>query len=119
MSEQVGWIVEARLRDGQREAFRGVMEDLVAETEREGGTLVYEYYVSDDGDVMVLERFRDVVSAELHIGTWDRHAERWIACAEPTRMVHLGDLPESVRSRHEALEPLHLKTFGGFARAFA
>ncbi|NEP81709.1 MAG: antibiotic biosynthesis monooxygenase, partial [Okeania sp. SIO3B3] len=48
--------------------------------------------------------------------SWDRHAERWVAAAEPKRMVHLGDLPESLRERHAALNPLLLKPFGGFAK---
>lgn len=40
----------------------------------------------------------------------------WIAAAEPSRMVHLGDLPDDLRVRHAALAPLWLKPFGGFAR---
>ncbi|XQF91687.1 hypothetical protein ACOBV8_19510 (plasmid) [Pseudoalteromonas espejiana] len=43
-----------------------------------------------------------------NIENWDDHAERWIAAAAPTRMVHLGDLPDDVRQRHAALSPLWL-----------
>ena len=65
---------------------------------------------------MVYERFQDVESAHIHVSNWDNFAERWVAAAEPTRMVHLGDLPDDLRSRHAALAPLWLKPFGGFAR---
>ena len=116
MFETIGWIVEARIRDGQRPAFEAVMADIVAATRQEDGTLNYQYYVSDDGDVLVYERFRDVAAAHIHIDNWDKHAGRWVAAAEPTRMVHLGDLPEELRRRHAALAPLWLKPFGGFAR---
>ena len=116
MFENIGWIVEAKLKDGKRDEFEAVMKEIVAETQKEAGTLNYQYYISDDGDVMVYERFQDVESAHIHVSNWDNFAERWVATAEPTRMVHLGDLPDDLRSRHAALAPLWLKPFGGFAR---
>ena len=116
MFETIGWIVEAKIKDGQRSAFEAVMLDIVEATRAEDGTLNYQYYVSDDGDVLVYERFRDVASAHIHVTNWDNHAERWTAAAEPTRMVHLGNLPDDLRQRHAALAPLWLKPFGGFAR---
>ena len=116
MFENIGWIVEAKIKDGQRSAFEAVMGDIVEATRQEEGTLNYQYYVSDDGDVLVYERFRDVESAHIHVTNWDKHAKRWIAAAEPTRMVHLGDLPDDLRGRHAALATLWLKPFGGFAR---
>ena len=116
MFENIGWIVEAKIKEGQRGAFEAVMTDIVEATKSENGTLNYQYYVSDDGDVLVYERFQDVESAHIHVDNWDKHAERWVAAAEPTRMVHLGDLPDDLRARHAALAPLWLKPFGGFAR---
>ncbi len=116
MVEHLGWIVEAKLKAGQRDAFKAVMEEIVAETLKEGGTLNYQYFVSDNGDVLVYERFANVESAHIHVTNWDNFAERWVAAAEPTRMVHLGNLPEDLRVRHAALSPLWLKPFGGFAR---
>ena len=116
MFENIGWIVEAKIRPGQRAAFEAVMKKIVAETEKEEGTLNYQYYVSDDGDVLVYERFKDVDAAHIHVSNWDNFAEEWAAAAEPTRMVHLGELPEDLRARHGALAPLWLKPFGGFAR---
>lgn len=116
MFSNIGWIVEAKLRPGKKAEFEAVMKEIVAETNKEPGTVNYQYYLSDDGDVMVYERFADAESAHTHISNWDNFAERWIAAAEPTRMVHLGDLPADVRERHAALAPKWLKPFGGFAR---
>lgn len=114
--ELIGWIVEAKINDGQRDIFKAVMDEIVAATKTEGGTINYQYYVSDEGDVLVYESFKDVESAHIHINNWDRFAERWVAAAKPTRMVHLGNLPDDLRERHAALAPLWLKPFGGFAR---
>ena len=114
--ENIGWIVEAKIKDGKLEEFRQVVEEIVAATRKEGGTLNYQYYVSDDGDVLVYERFATVESAHIHITNWDNYAERWLAAAPGTRMVHLGNLPKELTSRHGALAPKMLKPFNGFAR---
>ncbi|MES0880591.1 putative quinol monooxygenase [Roseibium sp. SCP14] len=116
MFENVGWIVEARIREGKRAEFEAVFEEIVAQTRQEGGTLNYQYYVSDEGDVLVNERFANVESAHVHVTNWDNFAERWTAAAPATRMVHLGNLPEELRERHAALVPELLKPLNGFAR---
>lgn len=67
MFENIGWIVEAKLKDGKRDEFAAVMKEIVAETQKEAGTLNYQYYISDEGDVMVYERFQDVESAHTHV----------------------------------------------------
>ncbi|MEM7237597.1 MAG: antibiotic biosynthesis monooxygenase [Pseudomonadota bacterium] len=117
MAEQhFGWIVEAKIREGKREEFAAIVKEIVTETRKEGGTLNYEYFVSDDGDVLVHERFADAASAHIHISNWDNFAERWLDAAPATRMVHIGELPDDVRERHAALSPKWLKPFGGFVR---
>ena len=114
--ENFGWIVEAKLNEGQLEAFKAVMNSQVDRAKAEEGTLNYQYYMSDDGDILVYERFKDLEAAYIHIENWNDHAERWIAAATPTRMVHLGDLPQALRDKHAALSPLLLKPLGGFAK---
>ncbi|MBR9726541.1 putative quinol monooxygenase [Shewanella intestini] len=114
--ENFGWIVEAKLNDGQLANFKAVMNSQIERAKTEEGTLNYQYYMSDEGDILVYERFKDLAASFTHIENWDAHAERWIAAATPTRMVHLGDLPQELREKHAALAPLLLKPFGGFAR---
>ncbi len=116
MFEHVGWIVEAKIEPGKEAVFRSVVSEIVDATRQEPGTLNYQYFVSDDGDVLVYERFSNVESAHVHVANWDRFAPRWTAAAPPTRMVHLGDLPEELRERHAVLAPKLLKPFDGFAR---
>lgn len=116
MFDNIGWIVEAKIKEGKREEFAAVMEEIVTATRNEEGTLNYQYFVSDDGDVLVYERFASVEAAHIHIDNWNRFADRWLAAAPGTRMVHLGDLPDELRERHAALQPKMLKPFGGFAR---
>lgn len=116
MLPYLGWIVEAKIRAGRLDEFRRIVDEIVAETRKEGGTLVYQYFVSDDGDVLVLEQFSNAESANIHIDNWDRFSDRWLDAAPGTRMVHLGELPDELRARHSALAPKHLKNFAGFRR---
>ncbi|NEP81782.1 MAG: hypothetical protein F6K39_28665 [Okeania sp. SIO3B3] len=67
MFENIGWIVEAKIKDGKKEQFEAVMKDIVAEASEEEGTLNYQYYVSDDGDVLVYERFNNIEAAHIHV----------------------------------------------------
>lgn len=115
MFDHIGWIVEAKIKDGKRDEFEAVVKDIVEATRKEAGTLNYQYFVSDDGDVLVFERFADLESAHIHITNWDTFAERWVAAAPVTRMVHLGKLPPELTERHAVLTPKLLKPFAGFA----
>ncbi|MEM1053336.1 MAG: antibiotic biosynthesis monooxygenase [Pseudomonadota bacterium] len=116
MFEHIGWIVEAKIKGDRHDEFAQIVQEIVAETRKEGGTVTYKYFVSDDGDVLVLEQFADIESAHKHIDSWDVFAARWLDAAPVNRMVHLGDLPDELRQRHAALAPKHLKPLGGFAR---
>lgn len=116
MFKNFGWIVEAKLNEGKLEDFKKVMKSQIKRARTEEGTLNYQYYISDEGDILVYERFEDLESAEIHIENWNDHAEAWIAAATPTRMVHLGDMPKEMRDKHAALAPLWLKPLGGFQR---
>lgn len=116
MFENLGWIVEAQIAEGKQAEFKAVVEEIVAATRAEGGTLNYQYYVADDGAVLVYERFANVDSAHTHISNWDRFAERWLAAAPATRMVYLGDIPQDIQDRHAAVGPKVYKPFNGFAR---
>ena len=47
----------------------------------------FQYFVSDDGDVLVYERFANEESAHIHITNWDNFAERWTAAAPALRII--------------------------------
>jgi quinol monooxygenase YgiN len=116
MSDYIAWIVEAKIKEGCRTDFQKIVEEIVTASKKEGGMLTYQYFVSDDGDVLVFEQFRDVESAHIHITNWGKFADRWLDAALQTRMVHLGNLPDELRKRHAMLTPKLLKPFGGFTR---
>ncbi|AWF81369.1 putative quinol monooxygenase [Microbulbifer sp. EKSA008] len=117
MFNNVGWIIEGKIRKGHEAEFKAVVNEMVAATKKEGGTLNYQYYVTDDGNVLIYEHFKDSKSAHKHIDSWDNFADRWIAAAEPTRLVHLGDMPQDLRERHSGLQSTLYHPYAGFERS--
>lgn len=116
MFDNLGWIVEAQVKGGRLDDFKEIVEEIVAATRGEGGTLNYQYYVADDGAVLVYERFANIESAHTHITNWDNFAERWLDAAPATRMVYLGNIPQEIQDRHAAISPKVYRPFNGFAR---
>ena len=56
MEGQVSWVVELAVKPGQLDAFKTLMEEMVAGTNAEPQTLNYEWYMSGDGDMSTSTR---------------------------------------------------------------
>src|SRR5215217_6318112 len=54
MNGQVSWVFEVAVKPGKIDALRTLMEEMVESTRAEPGALVYEWFVSDDGGVVLL-----------------------------------------------------------------
>lgn len=116
--ENIGWIVEAQIKEGKRAEFEAVMADIVADAQaKEPGTLNYQYYVNEDGLVLVYERFANEDAALAHInGSWGTFAGRWIETADVTQMWHIGNLSDELRANHAVLNPKNMRPYDGFIR---
>ncbi|WP_445361066.1 putative quinol monooxygenase [Microbulbifer sp. EKSA005] len=118
MFNNVGWIVEAKIKNGQEQAFKSIVDEMVEIiSQQETGTLNYQYYISDSGEIIVYEHFKDVSAAHKHVDTWENYSERWLKTAEPTRVIYLGDLPKDLQARHTGLTPQQYHTYAGFERS--
>ena len=67
MFTNFGWIVEAKLKEGELENFKAVMNSQVNRALNEKGTLNYQYYLSDAGDILVYERFADIHETDFKL----------------------------------------------------
>ena len=57
---QVSWVVQCAVKDGQLDAFKELMEEMVAGDERGARTLNYEWFISDDSStVHIYEKYAD------------------------------------------------------------
>jgi quinol monooxygenase YgiN len=115
---QVSWVVQCAVKDGQLEAFKELMEEMVAGTSEEPQTLNYEWFISDDGEtVHIYEKYADSASTAAHLsGFMEKWAGRFMDCVDVTRFTVYGNPDEAAQKMIAPFGGKQLGTWGGFAR---
>ncbi|GAA0415880.1 hypothetical protein GCM10009133_25460 [Cocleimonas flava] len=115
MSNNIIWTVDGKIKDGQKEAFDAVMKDLIDASRQEQGTMNYEWTIAEDQTSFhVHERYRDVESAMIHLGSFGKLAERFLEASEITRFVVYSNITDDLQEAITGLNPEYMKPFGGF-----
>ncbi len=119
MSDIVHWLLELNIKDGKSDDFKALMNEMVGATRaNEPGTLIYEWFISEDGkSCHIYERYVDSAATMTHLGSFGQNfAERFLAAAEPTRFVVYGNPNDEVRGALAGFGAVHMSQIGGFAR---
>jgi len=118
MDGQISWVLQLRVKDGKLEEFRGVMEEMVASTRAEPGTLSYEWYADDDGTtVHVYERYADDAATLAHVAAFGRDfASRFLDVVQPTGYTVYGNPGPDVRTALDSMGATYMGELGGFVR---
>ncbi len=118
MSSVVSWNLRVSINEGQLEAFRTLMKEMVSATEAEAGTLSYEWYLSKGaGSCHINERYADSDAVMAHLANFGANfAERFLGCVAPTSIDVYGDASEEVRAGLAGFGAVHHSPFGGFSR---
>lgn len=117
MSASINWILTLKIKDGQLDAFKAVRDALVASTEKEAGTITYEWYFSEDGTRCdIHERFVDSDAALVHMSGFGKLADRFFEAAEPAGLTIYGEPSDAVKEGMAAMGPVFLTHRAGFRR---
>ncbi len=118
VEKPVSWVLEVAVQPGELEAFRALMDEMVASTRAESGALGYEWFVSEDGRVVHLyERYADSGAALAHLGIFvERFAGRFLDLVNPARLTVMGTPSDEVRAALSGFGPAYLAPFGGWMR---
>lgn len=119
MNDHVYWMLELAIKDGQLETFKALMEEMVVSTKaNEPGTLNYEWWINDAGNVCHLyERYVDSAATMAHLGTFGaNYAERFMACVDMKRFIAYGNPDEKVRGALQGMGVKIMSPLGGFTR---
>jgi quinol monooxygenase YgiN len=118
MNGQVSWVFEVAVKPGKIDALRTLMEEMVDSTRAEPGALVYEWFVSDDGGVVLLyERYADSAAALTHSEAFHaKFAGRFLDLVDSTRFTVLGTPSDEVKAALSRPGRIFLQPFGGFVR---
>lgn len=98
-------------------AFEALVAEIVAATQQEPGTLIYEYSVNADRTVAhILERYSaDAVVSHVD-NTFAPFAERFLGLVKITGLVVYGKPDAEVRKRLDPFGAVYMESFGGFSR---
>jgi quinol monooxygenase YgiN len=119
MAGEVSWLLEMSVNPGRLEDFRSLMKVMVdAAHQDEPGTLMFEWFVSDDDTaVHIYERYVDSDATMIHLGNFGaKFAEDFLSCANVARWTIYGEPSDQVREAVTALGAQIQRPFGGFAR---
>lgn len=119
MNEQVSWIFELSVNDGELDNLKALMKEMVDSTEaNEPRTLAYEWSISEDErQCHIYEWYKDSAATVAHLATFKaNYAARLMSMGVATRFVVYGNPDSSVREALEGFGAAYMSPLGGFVR---
>ena len=118
MSKHVIFTLSLKVSPSNLAALLKVVQQLVADTEKEEGSLTYEYFVSDDESTIAIhERYVDSAAADLHLThTFPPYSESFAKFTETESFFIHGDVSTELKARLKEAKVIYLKPFAGFYR---
>ncbi len=119
MNQQVAWILQLSIKEGQYDNMIALMDQMVAATQaNEPGTLSYKWSVSEDKTVCHLyERYADSAAAMVHMGSFgSKFMKRFFSLMRPTGIFVYGSPNDELQGALAGLKPLYMGSIGGFTR---
>ena len=100
--------------------FKPIVNKLVAATEKEPGTLAYEYTVGNDQKTVdIYERYTNAHAAVVHVteNFGPNFSKEFMAVAKPTRFVVYTAAPtDELKKTLADFHPIYMTPFDGFTR---
>ena len=115
-TDDVFWMLSARVNPDHASDFAALMTDMVAATKSEPGTKSYEWFRTGD-QVQILERFETNGDAGIHLANFGANfADRFMTVLTPTGLQVYGPAEGGVREGLAAFGAVFNNQIGGFAR---
>jgi quinol monooxygenase YgiN len=117
-SDQVYWVITFTV--DQMDKFKQIVKKLVAATEKEPGTLAFEYSVGNDQKTVDLyERYTNAHAAVVHVteNFGPNVSKEYLALAKPERFVVYTAAPtDELKKTLADFHPIYMTPFDGFTR---
>jgi quinol monooxygenase YgiN len=119
MSNEVSWHVELVVKPGKLAEFRALTGEMVQFTQREPGVLIYERFISEDGqEAHVYERYVDADAAVAHLLAFEQaFGGRFSGLVERRRFTVFGAASAALRRILDRYDATYVGYFDGFTRA--
>jgi quinol monooxygenase YgiN len=118
MHGHLSWLVELDVKDGQLQAAKTLMEEMVEQTSKEPTTHTYDFYISsDNAHVSIYEGYDSPESAHSHLkGFLEKFVGRFVEVFDATRMVVYGSPGDDLKADIADWHPIYMEHWGGFRR---
>jgi quinol monooxygenase YgiN len=117
MSQPIRWVLVVEILPAQLINFKEVVNDLVADSHEEPGTLGYEWYMNENDTVChIYERFENSAAIMAHGATFTKHVDRFLAACKPIRFEVYGNPTTEARAAIADLKPTYFLHLAGFTR---
>ena len=116
-SDQIYWVITFTV--DQMDKFKPIVQKLVAATEKEPGTLEYEYAVGDDQKTVdIFERYTNSHAAVVHVteNFGPNFSKDFLAVAKPGRFVVYGVPTDELKKTLADFKPVYMTPFDGFTK---
>ena len=117
-SDQVYWVITFTV--DQMDKFKPIVNKLVAATEKEPGTLAYEYTVGNDNKTVdIYERYTNAHAAVVHVteNFGPNFSKEFMALAKPERFIVYTAAPtDELKKTLADFHPIYMTPFDGFTR---
>ena len=113
MSSAIVTDFQLSIKEGQVEAFKAFVNTMIEVTDaNEPNTLVYEWFINEDGsECHLLETFRDSDAFMTHLGNVGHMFDTLFQFATMTRAKIFGSPSNELQ---QSLDPLGVEYFGHF-----
>ncbi len=115
---EIYWIVTCAVQPAQLADFKKIVEQLVAATKNEPGTLAYEFSIDANQSIVhIYERYQDSNAIVSHVAqTFGPFAERFLALAKVSHFVVYGRPTPEAQGVLAGFNPTYMSPFDGFTR---
>ncbi|MGB3018929.1 MAG: antibiotic biosynthesis monooxygenase [Ignavibacteria bacterium] len=119
MTENVYWILDTSVKEGELENVKALMNEMIEQTmANEPGTTGYEWHVSEDGkNVTLYERYKDSAATLAHLDNFGKNfASRFMKMLDIKKFVVYGSPDETATKALTGIGAKIMKPLGGFHR---
>lgn len=117
MNDEITCVFQLNINEGELNEFKSLVSHIVAEKNKEPGTLSYVYSVSEDlKTVHIVERYQKSALVSHIVNTFAPFAEVFLSLVTITGLTVYGDPDYDIRIQLEKFSPIYMKPFDGFIR---
>jgi quinol monooxygenase YgiN len=116
--DETFWRIEVEILPGKLDEFRSIVQELIASSRLEPGTLDYDWYFNADNTVChTYERYRDSAAVIAHGTTFGAvFAERFVKACRQIGLDVYGSPNDEARAILNNYNPTYFAWHAGFKR---